>query len=125
MGITVNSGLAMKGNSSVNKPRLGLGPVLMGGIALLIINASAAVVSIPWIGSADYSTIIGAAGELVGPFDSYDFSNGGVVLIKPAAVTGSGYQVGNTYNGYYQSMSHNTPYQAHQPPTPNSIIATS
>lgn len=102
-GNTVNSGLAMKGNRRINKPRLGLGAVLMGGIALLSVNASASVVSVPWVGSADYSTIIGAAGELVGPFDSYDFSNGGVVLIEPAAVTGAGYQVGDIYNGYYQS----------------------
>lgn len=99
----MNSGIAMQGNSRINKPRLGLGTVLMGSIALLSSTASASVVSVPWVGSADYSTIIGAAGELVGPFDSYDFSNGGVVLIEPATVSGAGYQVGDTYNGYYQS----------------------
>jgi len=93
----------MQANSRTTKSRLGLGIALMSGIALLSANASAAIVSTPWVGSADYSSIIGTAGELVGPFDSYDFSNGGVVLIEPAAVTGSGYQVGDTYNGYYQS----------------------
>lgn len=80
-----------------------LGAAVLGGVALLSISSSASALSVAWSGSADYSTIIGTAGEVVGPFDSYDFSNGGLVLIEPDVVSGSGYQVGDTYRGYYQS----------------------
>ena len=76
---------------------------LLSGITLLSISSTASALSVAWTGSADYSTIIGTSGEVVGPFDSYDFSNGGLVLIKPEMVSGSGYQVGDTYQGFYQS----------------------
>ena len=84
-----------------NKSRLGA--AVLGGTALLCTSGSAFALSVSWTGSADYSSIIGTAGELVGPFDSYDFSNGGVVLIEPDVINGSGFQVGDTYRGYYQS----------------------
>lgn len=70
---------------------------------LLGVCNPASAVTVPWIGTADYTTVIGASGEVVGPFDSYDFSNGGVVLIEPNVTSGSGFHVGDTYNGYYQS----------------------
>jgi hypothetical protein len=66
--------------------------------------ANAALV--PWTGSADYLAAPGASGDedLVGPFNSYDFASGGVVLIKPDSVSAPGsYTVGDTYHGYYQS----------------------
>ena len=72
--------------------------------AVLAPVADAALV--PWVGSANYQAAPGAAGDedLVGPFSSYDFASGGVVLIKPDSVATPGsYQVGDTYLGYYQS----------------------
>jgi hypothetical protein len=61
---------------------------------------------VPWTGSADYLAAPYAAGDedLVGPFSSYDFASGGVVLIKPDTISTPGsFSVGDTYMGYYQS----------------------
>jgi hypothetical protein len=80
------------------------GAALLTCCALWGFSHSASALTVPWVGTADYTTVVGAAdGDVVGPFDSYDFSNGGVVLIEPDVVTGSGFQVGDTYRGYYQS----------------------
>jgi hypothetical protein len=45
-----------------------------------------------WIGTANY----GAGADTVGPFNTYDFSSGGVLLIDPTSTS--------TANGYYQSF---------------------
>ncbi|MDT8383303.1 MAG: flocculation-associated PEP-CTERM protein PepA [Gammaproteobacteria bacterium] len=81
------------------------GGALLACGALMGFSQSASALTVPWIGTADYTSVIGATnGEIVGPFNSYDFSNGGVVLIQPDVVSGSGYQIGDTYRGYYQSL---------------------
>lgn len=60
----------------------------------------------PWVGNADYTQAPGATGDEdnnVGPFSTYAFSSG-VVLITPDTVATQGqFTVGDTYTGYYQS----------------------
>lgn len=71
---------------------------LAGAAALLSANAYA---QLNWVGTANYTAAPGAQGDedaAVGPFDTYDFGTG-VVLVKPTGVVGS-----NTLaTGYYQS----------------------
>lgn len=76
-----------------------VGLAAIGGIAN---DAEAAV---PWNGYADYKLATGATGDesIVGPFSSFDFSNNGVVLIKPDAPDYGAFAVGQTFTGYYQS----------------------
>lgn len=54
-----------------------------------------------WVGTADYRLGPGASGdeEIVGPFDTYDFARGVVLVEDTTATTGA-----DTYNGYYQSF---------------------
>ncbi|NDP48706.1 MAG: flocculation-associated PEP-CTERM protein PepA [Sulfuriferula multivorans] len=54
-----------------------------------------------WIGTADYTAGVGAGGdeEVVGPFSTYDFGSG-VVLLKPTGTVGST----TSFNGYYQTF---------------------
>lgn len=80
------------------------GAALMVCTGLMGVSNPAAALTVPWIGTADYAAVIGASGEVVGPFNSYDFSNAGVVLLEPDVVSGTGFQVGDTYRGYYQSF---------------------
>ncbi len=53
-----------------------------------------------WEGTADYTAGPGATGdeEVVGPFDTYDFARGVVLLEDTSATTGP-----DTFSGYYQS----------------------
>jgi len=91
-------------NTHKQKSRLVHGAALLTCAALWAFSNPASALTAPWVGTADYTTIIGATdGEVVGPFNSYDFSNGGVVLLEPDVVSGPGYNVGDTYRGYYQS----------------------
>lgn len=61
--------------------------------AVVVALAAAPVIAADtWIGTANY----GAGAETVGPFNTYDFSSGGVLLIKPTSFTSA--------NGYYQSF---------------------
>lgn len=92
-------------NANQRKSKLTHGAALLTCVALWGFSHSASALTVPWVGTADYSAVIGAAnGEVVGPFNSYDFSNAGVVLLEPDVVNGSGFQVGDTYRGYYQSF---------------------
>lgn len=79
----------------------------LSGVCLSAFFAPAAHASlVPWAGTANYLAAPGAAGDedLVGPFTSYDFASGGVVLIKPDVIVTPGvFTVGDTYRGYYQS----------------------
>lgn len=62
--------------------------------AVVVALAAAPVMAADtWIGTANY----GAGAETVGPFNTYDFSSGGVLLIKPTSSLTSA-------NGYYQSF---------------------
>lgn len=54
--------------------------------------AAPAMAADTWIGTANY----GPGADTVGPFNTYDFSSGGVLLIKPTSLTSA--------NGYYQSF---------------------
>ena len=50
--------------------------------AVVVAVAAAPVMAADtWIGTANY----GAGAETVGPFNTYDFSSGGVLLIKPTS----------------------------------------
>lgn len=60
--------------------------------ALAALVAVPAIAADTWVGSANY----GAGAETVGPFNTYDFSSGGVLLIDPTS--------GSSANGYYQSF---------------------
>lgn len=62
--------------------------------------------AVPWVGSANYYTPVltplGNDEEVVGPFDSYDFGAGVVLMEKSASQPGPS---GTTsYDGYYQSF---------------------
>ena len=84
------------------KKLMAAGGVCLG--ALLAPTAHAALM--PWTGTANYLAASGSAGDEdnVGPFNSYDFASGGVVLIRPAAAASPGsFTVGDTFDGYYQS----------------------
>lgn len=54
-----------------------------------------------WVGTADYKVGPGATGDedKVGPFDTYDFARGVVLLEDTTATTGL-----DTYDGYFQSF---------------------
>lgn len=73
-------------------------------LALFPINKTIAQ-SVPWIGTADYTTVAQAQGDedVVGPFDSYDFSDGGVALIQQSSGIPGSFSVGDAFTGYYQS----------------------
>lgn len=79
----------------------------IGGVCLGVLLAPAAnAASIPWVGTADYTAAPGATGDedMVGPFSSYDFASGGVVLIRPSSISNPGsFTVGDTYQGFYQA----------------------
>ncbi len=79
----------------------------LSGVCLSAFFAPGAHASlVPWVGTANYLAASGAAGDedSVGPFSSYDFASGGVVLIKPDTIVTPGvFTVGDTYHGYYQS----------------------
>src|SRR3569832_611504 len=78
----------------------------IGGMCLGALLAPAThAESVPWTGTANYTAATGATGDedTVGPFNSYDFSSGGMVLIRPVSVAGTGFTVGDTYSGFYQS----------------------
>ena len=84
--------------------------ILIGAFCLVCANLSlsggAHASVVPWTGTADYSAAPGGAGigDVVGPFSSYDFSNGGVVLLQPSTVANTNaYTVGDIYAGSYQS----------------------
>lgn len=67
----------------------------LSAVALVVACAAApAAAAAPdtWVGTADY----GAGAEQVGPFNTYDFSSGGVLLIDPTSSSNA--------NGYYQSF---------------------
>ncbi|OYY94010.1 MAG: hypothetical protein B7Y41_08730 [Hydrogenophilales bacterium 28-61-23] len=74
-------------------------------LALLLAASSFAVQSAyaasNWIGTADYTAGVGAAGdeEAVGPFSAYDFGSG-VVLLEATGIVGAT----TNFNGYYQSF---------------------
>src|SRR3569832_2157322 len=78
----------------------------IGGMCLGALLAPAThAESVPWTGTANYTAATGATGDedTVGPINSYDFSSGGMVLIRPVSVAGTGFTVGDTYSGFYQS----------------------
>lgn len=73
-----------------------------------LISTSAQAAAIPWVGSADYTAgVYGDAveGDVVGPFDGYDFGVG-AVLLESSSGTGvpSIPQVNDIYDGYLQSF---------------------
>lgn len=72
-------------------------PVLVG---LILAGGMSSAQAIEYVGTADYTKGVGAAGdeEIVGPFSAYDFGTG-VVLLEPSSPVGST----TTYNGTYQS----------------------
>lgn len=77
-------------------------------IGTLLISTSTQAAIIPWAGTADYSA--GANGdaldgETIGPFDSYDFGVG-VVLLEAASGSGlpNAPAVNDIYNGYLQTF---------------------
>ena len=65
-----------------------------------VIASAQAAASANWVGSANYTVAPGATGdeETVGPFDTYDFARGVVLVQDTTATTGA-----DTYSGYYQS----------------------
>lgn len=71
---------------------------LLAATSFILPSAHAAA---PWIGSADYRLGLGAAGdeEVVGPFSTYDFGTG-VVLLEQQGTVGST----TSFNGYYQAF---------------------
>lgn len=81
--------------------------IAIGGVCMGVLIAPTAHAQLmPWTGTANYLAAPGATGdeESVGPFSSYDFSSGGVVLIRPETVANpSTFTVGDTFTGYYQS----------------------
>lgn len=83
------------------KQLMTIGGVCLG--ALLAPMTHAAPVS--WVGTADYTAASGATGDedTISAFNSYDFSSGGLVLIRPTNVAGTGFTVGDTYTGFYQA----------------------
>lgn len=72
-------------------------PALVG---LLLAGSVSSAQAIDYVGTADYTKGTGAAGdeEIVGPFDTYDFG-AGVVLLKPSGPVGPT----TSFNGTYQS----------------------
>lgn len=79
----------------------------VGGVCLGALLAPAAhAASVSWVGTANYTAASGATGDedTVGAFSSYDFSSGGMVLIRPTSVAGTGFTVGDTYTGFYQAV---------------------
>lgn len=88
----------------VNRTKLA-GVIGLSVFAGMCSVANAALV--PWVGTANYQAAPGATGDedaAVGPFSNYDFSSGGVLLLKPDVVANvSTYTVGDTYKAYYQS----------------------
>lgn len=85
------------------KQLLAIGGVCMGA---LLAPATQAAHLMPWTGTANYLDASGSTGdeESVGPFSSYDFSSGGMALIRPSSVGTPGtFTVGDTYQGYYQA----------------------
>lgn len=72
-------------------------PVLVG---LILAGSMSSALAIEYVGTADYTKGIGAAGDedIVGPFSTYDFGTG-VVLLEPSGTQGST----TTFNGTYQS----------------------
>ena len=84
--------------------------ILIGAFCLICANLSlsggAHASVVPWTGYANYAAAPGASGseDLVGPFSSYDFSDGGIVLLQPSTVANTNaYTVGDIYTGSYQS----------------------
>lgn len=83
------------------KQLMTIGGMCLGALLAPVSHAE----SVPWTGTANYTAATGATGDedTVGPFNSYDFSSGGMVLIRPVSVAGTGFTVGDTYSGFYQS----------------------
>lgn len=81
----------------------------MDGIKILTVTllaasgfiAPSAYAAPNWVGTADYKVGPGATGDedKVGPFDTYDFARGVVLLEDTTATTGL-----DTYDGYFQSF---------------------
>src|SRR3569623_933379 len=77
----------------------------IGGMCLGALLAPAThAESVPWTGTANYTAATGATGDedTVGPFNSYDFSSGGLVLSVPFWVAGTGFPVVYSYSGFFQ-----------------------
>lgn len=72
---------------------------LLAASGFVMASAQAAP-PVNWVGFANYTVGPGATGdeETVGPFDTYDFARGVVLLQDTTATTGA-----DTYSGYYQS----------------------
>jgi hypothetical protein len=91
----------------VNKDRLLHAGALAAATSLLCIANTAQAAVVPWVGTADYSAGPNgdaADGQVVGPFDSYDFGVG-ALLLESAAGSGTpaAPALGDVYNGYVQS----------------------
>lgn len=65
----------------------------------MVIQSAHAVEAPNWVGTADYTAGPGPGGEMVGPFSTYDFGSG-VVLLEPTATLG----LTTSYDGSYQSF---------------------
>ena len=62
----------------------------LAAAAVATVMVATPVLAANWTGTADYGV------EAVGPFNTYDFSSAGALLIDPTSQT--------TANGYYQSF---------------------
>ncbi len=71
---------------------------ITGGLFLFGVQTANALI---WQGTADYTQGPGATGDedVVGPFDTYDFGPGAILL----GGLGGPLSVGNTFDNYYQS----------------------
>lgn len=84
----------------------------IGGMCLgaLLLAPATHAATMSWTGTADYKAAPGATGteDNVGPFNGYDFSSGGMVLIRPETVSSStGFKTGDTFTGFYQASVNN------------------
>jgi hypothetical protein len=75
------------------------------GVGALLLSGTAGAVTIPWVGTADYTQAPTTGGDedTVGPFDEYDFANGVSLLQGTFVQTPGSFTVGDTFVGYYQS----------------------
>lgn len=80
--------------------KLGKGSTVPALLGLVLAGGMSSAQAIDYVGTADYTKGIGAAGdeEIVGPFSTYDFGNG-VVLLESSSPVGPTM----TFNGTYQS----------------------
>jgi hypothetical protein len=79
-------------------------PIAGMALSSLLVSTPGWALVTPWQGTADYRAASSSANDedLVGPFNTYDFGTGVVLLHNTTRPIG--YQVGDVVNGYFQSF---------------------